>query len=135
ISGVMEVPHRLWLPMTTILVLQPEFGATWRRLWQRVAGTLGGVLIAGVLHFLVHDNVAEIVVIAVFAFASFYFIRTAYGIGVVMLTPMILLLLGVLAPDASGMLIAARGIDTVLGGLVALAAAYLLWPMWQRDTF
>lgn len=32
IAGVFNITHPLWLPMTTILVLQPEFGATWRRL-------------------------------------------------------------------------------------------------------
>src|SRR5699024_3044125 len=115
-SGVVGVPHRLWLPMTVIVVLQPEFGATWRRMGQRIAGTLAGVVIAGGLHFLLHDNSLEILAIALFAFSAFYFIRRNYGIGVVLLTPMILLLFGVLAPAVSGVLILARGLDTVLGG-------------------
>ncbi len=135
ISGVFDVEHRLWLPMTTLIVLQPEFGATWQRLWQRIGGTLVGVLIAGGLHFLVHGGVAEMAMIAVFAFGTFFFIRGHYGIGVVMLTPMVLLLLGVLTPQTSGQLIVARGVDTVLGGVLAFAAAYLLWPLWQRGAF
>src|SRR5699024_6167570 len=126
-AGAIGVPRLLWLPMTTIVVLQPAFRASWRRVWARVAGTLGGVLIAGGAHFLVHDSLLEIVIIALFAFATFYFIRSAYSIGVVMLTPMILLLLGVLMPDASAMLILARGLDTILGGMVALVAAFVLW--------
>ncbi|MGH8162436.1 MAG: FUSC family protein, partial [Gammaproteobacteria bacterium] len=115
VSGVFDVTHRLWLPMTTLIVLQPEFGATWRRLWQRIGGTLAGVLIAGGLHFLVHGNAAEIAVIAIFTFGTFFFIRGHYGVGVVMLTPMVLLLLGVLTPQAGARLIVARGVDTVLG--------------------
>ncbi|HEX5313661.1 MAG TPA: FUSC family protein, partial [Gammaproteobacteria bacterium] len=135
ISGVFDVTHRLWLPMTTILVLQPEFGATWQRLWQRVGGTLAGVLIAGGLHFLLHGTTAEIVVITVFAFGMFFFIRSHYGVGVVMLTPMVLLLLGVLTAGTSASLIVARGADTLIGAAIALAAAYLLWPLWQRGAF
>ncbi|MGH8128002.1 MAG: FUSC family protein, partial [Gammaproteobacteria bacterium] len=130
-----SVTHPLWLPMTTILVLQPEFGATWRRLWQRTGGTLAGVLVAGGLVFLVHGTVAELVAIVLFAWGTFFFIRSHYGLGVVMLTPMVLLLLGVLIPGASSSLIIARGVDTIFGGLLGLAAAYLLWPLWQRGAF
>lgn len=93
------------------------------------------MLVAGGLHFLVQGTVAELVTIALFAWGTFFFIRSHYGIGVVMLTPMILLLLGVLIPSASSSLIVARGVDTVLGGVLALAAAYLLWPLWQRGAF
>ncbi|HKT31872.1 MAG TPA: FUSC family protein [Gammaproteobacteria bacterium] len=130
----LSLTHRLWMPMTVIVVLQPEFGATWRRMWQRVGGTLAGVLIAGVLHFLLHDSAAESVVIAVCAFGMFLFIRRHYGVGVTMLTPMVLLLLGVLVPR-SGALILARGTDTILGAALALAAAFLLWPVWQKGAF
>ncbi|MGH8273928.1 MAG: FUSC family protein [Gammaproteobacteria bacterium] len=135
IAGAFHATHPLWLPMTTILVLQPEFGATWRRLWQRTGGTLAGVLIAGGVVFLVHGTVAELAAIAIFAWGTFFFIRSHYGIGVVMLTPMILLLLGVLLPSASSSLIVARGVDTIFGGLLGLAAAFLLWPLWQRSAF
>lgn len=134
LADELSLTHRLWMPMTVILVLQPEFGATWRRMWQRVGGTLAGVMIAGVLHFLLHGRAAELVLIAVCAFGTFLFIRRHYGVGVTMLTPMILLLLGVLVPR-SGALIMARGADTVLGAALALAAAFLLWPAWQKGAF
>lgn len=135
VAGVFDVMHRMWLPMTTIIVLQPEFGATWQRMWQRVGGTLAGVLIAGGLYFVVHGSVAELAVIALFAYGTFLFIRSHYGVGVVMLTPMILLLLGVLMPSESASLIVARGVYTILGGALAFMAAYLLWPLWQRGAF
>lgn len=131
LADELSLTHRLWMPMTVILVLQPEFGATWRRMLQRVGGTLAGVLIAGILHFLLHGSAAESVLIAVCAFGTFLFIRRHYGVGVTMLTPMILLLLGVLVPR-SGELIVARATDTLLGAALALAAAYLLWPAWQK---
>lgn len=134
-AGAVGVTHPLWLPMTVIIVLQPEFGATWRRMGQRIGGTLIGVLIAGAIHVLVHGNGAELPIIAVFAAGTFYFIRSHYGVGVVMLTPMILLLLGVLVPGESGSLIMARGVDTLLGGALALIAAYCLWPLWQRTAY
>ncbi|MDN5874070.1 MAG: FUSC family protein [Sinobacteraceae bacterium] len=134
-AGTFNTSHRMWLPMTVILVLQPEFGATWKRLWERVGGTLIGVLIAGGLYFLVQGTVGEIVVIVLFCFGMFYFTRSSYGLGVVMLTPVFLLLIKVLDPGASLQLFGFRLLDTVGGGVLALLAAYLLWPLWQRGNF
>lgn len=134
LADELGLTHRLWMPMTVIVVLQPEFGATWRRMLQRVGGTFAGVVIAGGLHFLLHGSAAESALIAVCAFGTFLFIRRHYGLGVTLLTPMILLLLGVLVPR-SALLIVARGTDTLLGAVLALLAAYLLWPAWQKTTF
>lgn len=130
LAGVLGLTHGLWMPMTVILVLQPEFGATWRRLLERIGGTLAGVLIAAALHLLVHGTAAEIALIAACTFGTFLLIRRNYGLGVTMVTPMILLLLGVFTPG-EGSLLLARGADTVLGAVLALLAAYLLWPSWQ----
>jgi uncharacterized membrane protein YccC len=135
IADMLNASHVMWLPMTAIIVLQPEFGATWQRLWERIGGTLVGVLLAGGIHFLLQDSGAEIAVIILFSFGMFFFTRSSYGLGVVMLTPLFLLLLTVLNPTSPTSIFVYRCLDTVFGATLALAAAYLLWPMWQRSGF
>src|SRR5205085_8047808 len=51
-----EVPHGIWLPMTTLVVLQPEFGGTLSRAFQRTAGTAAGAVIAGLLLATLHGT-------------------------------------------------------------------------------
>jgi len=43
----LDLPHGIWLPMTTLVVLQPEFGGTFARALERTAGTAAGAAIAG----------------------------------------------------------------------------------------
>lgn len=129
------LPEGHWLPLTVLLVLQPEFGATRTRIVQRVIGTLAGVVLAGVLLLLLGQTPAEGAALAVLAFAMFYFIRAHYGLGVTMMTPVIVLLIGLHEPAQTASLITARGVETCLGGALALLASYLLWPLWQGDRF
>jgi uncharacterized membrane protein YccC len=135
VAGILNTHYRMWLPMTAIIILQPEFGATWKRLWERVGGTLLGVLIAGSLYLVLGSDTAQVVVIVLFAYGMFFFTRSSYGLGVVMLTPLFLLLLAILNPGTPGDIFLSRFVDTLAGAALALAASWLLWPMWQRANF
>ena len=53
-----------------------------------------------------------------------------FGLGAVALSAMVVLLLS-LAGDPPQATIVARGLDTALGGILALAA-YVTWPTWER---
>jgi hypothetical protein len=55
-----------------------------------------------------------------------------YGLGVLFLTPFVVVLLNTVQPG-DWELAAIRSFDTVLGGLLALIAGYLLWPSWERE--
>ena len=48
------------------------------------------------------------------------------------LTPFIVLLLDTVQPG-DWEVAAVRSLDTVIGGLLALFAGYLLWPSWERE--
>lgn len=134
-ATMLDAEHRMWLPMTAIIILQPEFGATWKRLWERVGGTLLGVIVAGALYLALRHSAGGIAVIVTFAFGMFYFTRSSYGLSVVMLTPVFLLLLTILNPQTPGSIFISRLLDTLGGAFLSLVAAYALWPMWQRGNF
>jgi uncharacterized membrane protein YccC len=126
-------PYRAyWIPMTIVLVLKPEFAVTFSRGVLRIFGTLAGLLLATALfHFLPIHTATEIVLIAVFTFLTRWIGPANYGIFGVSISALIVLLISItgLSPKE---VIAARGINTIAGGALALVA-YLLWPTWERS--
>jgi uncharacterized membrane protein YccC len=127
-----ELPHGLWLPMTALVILQPDYGATLARALERSAGTLAGAVLASMLLFALHGTPMFDVAIGFLLFATFALLRRRYGWGVTFLTPLIILLLGMSGPD-TWMDVVARIVDTLLGAGLAIVAGYGLWPRWQRE--
>jgi uncharacterized membrane protein YccC len=120
-----------WLPMTVAIVLRPDFTGTFTRGVLRVGGTLAGLLVAtGLVYFLMPAPGLEILLIVLFTFLLRCFGSANYGIFVMALTALIVFLVSVtgLAP---GPIMIARGLNTMAGGAIALAA-YWLWPTWER---
>ncbi|HEX5464517.1 MAG TPA: FUSC family protein [Burkholderiales bacterium] len=126
-----KLPHGIWIPMTSLVVMQPDFGATLERAVGRGGGTIVGAFFASILIFVLHRTTTLDVAIVVLTFLTFLLIRRHYGIGIVFLTPLIILLLDVFAPG-DWRNIGYRTLDTVLGAVLALVAGYALWPSWQR---
>jgi uncharacterized membrane protein YccC len=120
-----------WLPMTIVLVLKPEFTATFTRGTLRIVGTVVGLLFATGLFHVLHPNVAlEIILIFVFVFLLRWLGPANYGIFGIVVSGLIVLLLAINGISPAEV-ISARGINTVAGGLLALLA-YWLWPTWER---
>jgi uncharacterized membrane protein YccC len=120
-----------WLPMTIVLVLKPEFTATFTRGFLRIAGTVVGLLLATGLFDLFHPGVAlQLVLVFVFVYLLRWVGPANYGIFGIVISAVIVLLLaitGVAPKDA----IWARGLNTIAGGTLALLA-YAVWPTWER---
>ena len=120
-----------WMPMTVAIVLKPDFSSTFTRGLLRLAGTLAGLLLATALfHLLQPGQAAQVAWIAAFAFLLRSFGAANYGVFVTALTALVVLMFAVTGV-APGQVIAARGMNTAVGGLIALAA-YILWPTWER---
>jgi uncharacterized membrane protein YccC len=120
-----------WLPMTVAIVLRPDFTATFTRGVLRLAGTLAGLLVAtGLVYFLMPGAGPEIFLIVFFTFLLRCFGSANYGIFVTALTALIVFLVS-LTGLAPGPIMIARGLNTLAGGAIALAA-YWLWPTWER---
>ena len=129
----LRLPRGIWLPLTSLAILQPEYGSTVTRALHRTLGTIAGAVLAGALLASVHGTAAYDVVLGVLLFATFLVIRRNYGYGITFLTPIIILLIshgGSLDPWID---LAERVAYTVAGAILALAAAHLLWPQWERD--
>jgi uncharacterized membrane protein YccC len=124
--------HRTyWLPMTVAIVLKPDFTATFSRGVLRVAGTLTGLAFATVLFHIFSTTVmTQIVLIALLTFVLRSFGAANYGILTAAVSALVVLLIGLTGVSAKDV-IAARVVNSVAGGVLALAA-YALWPTWER---
>jgi len=128
----LQIPHGIWLPLTALVVSQPEFGGTMRRAFERSVGTIGGAVLGAALLALLKGTYVLDVAIVALGFGAFLLLRRRYGYAMVFITPMVILLLGFSEPDP-WIDIRDRVIDTVLGAALALMAAYALWPQWESE--
>jgi uncharacterized membrane protein YccC len=125
-----ESQRSYWIPVTSVLVLKPDFTTTFSRGILRIVGTVAGLLLATALfRFLPIHTVTEILLIAVFTFLMRWIGPANYGVFAVTISALIVLLLAIARVSPNGV-IHARGVNTVIGGLLALAA-YAAWPTWE----
>jgi uncharacterized membrane protein YccC len=120
-----------WLPMTVAIVLKPDFTATFSRGILRTAGTIAGLVFATLLFHLMPAGLgAEILLVALLTFVLRWAGPANYGLLTAAVSALVVLLIAVsgVAPKD---VIMARGVNTLAGGALALAA-YLLWPTWQQ---
>lgn len=125
------IPHGYWIPMTAAIVLKPDFAGTFTFGLLRVLGTiLGLVLVTALIHYAFGGVWERVALVAAFAFGFRLLTTVHYGIGVTMLTGLVVLLFSFdgLPP---GDILQARGIATAIGSALALLA-YLVWPTWER---
>jgi uncharacterized membrane protein YccC len=127
-------PFDHWLSITILVTMQPYFGLTFMRALERVAGTTLGGLLAATLGLFVTTGGQSAVAIFPLALLAFTMRAVSFGLFVSLLTPMIVLLVELGVPDTSDWVIAGeRVMLTLLGGVSAILACYLLWPSWEPN--
>lgn len=118
-----------WIILTTLFVCQPNYGATRRKLGQRVIGTAVGLIVAWALFDLFPSPLVQ----SLFAIAAgivFFINRTTrYTLATAAITLMVLFCFNQVG-DGYGLLMP-RLLDTLLGSLIAGLAVFLFLPDWQ----
>ncbi len=72
----LHLANSYWLPMTTLIILKPDFFRTYSGAVQRVLGTLAGVAVASLIaHAFQPTTVWLILLVGLFSFGSFYLVR------------------------------------------------------------
>jgi len=122
-----------WIPMTVAVVLKPDFTTTFSRGTLRLAGTIGGVLVATVVYLVLPvSGWSQLLMVGVYAFFLRYLGPANYGVFTVAISGLIVFLLAATGVSP-GEVIVARTLNTIAGGLLALAA-YAVWPTWEKNT-
>lgn len=120
-----------WIVLTSLFVCQPSFSETRRRLFQRVLGTITGVIV-GVLVIQVLPTVAgQLLLMLVASFFFFAWLRRNYSTAVVFITIFVLCVFNLGTQHGVAAMIP-RLIDTVIGSALAIITVRLLWPDWQH---
>ena len=127
-----RLPHGIWLPLTSLVILQPDYGGTVARALERSGGTILGAVIAGALLAGLRGTVEYDAALGLLLFLTFLLIRRRYGYAITFLTPLIILLIGMASADP-WIDLAERIAYTIAGALLAIAAFALLWPQWERE--
>lgn len=125
--------HRgYWVSLTILVVLRPDFGGTFQRVFLRVIGTLVGLLLTSLaVHYLLGDwQPGTIVLLGVLFFGVRMAGPSNFALSSVFLAGLVVLLLSLAGLPAHSTVVD-RSIDTALGGAIALVAS-LLWPSWER---
>jgi uncharacterized membrane protein YccC len=131
LAHIVPWPRPYWVPMTSAIVLRPDFLTTFNRGVLRVAGTLVGLGLSTLLfHTLTPSGSFEVLLIALFAFLLRCFGPANYGIFAANLSALVVMMFAATRVDP-GQVIGARALSTIVGGFVALAA-YGAWPTWER---
>jgi uncharacterized membrane protein YccC len=128
----LDLPHGAWLTLTAIVILKPNFGGTYQQAVQRVGGTVAGSIMGAILAGAITDLYVLDAFLVPFGILAYSLMAHNYGLGVLFLTPFIVLLLNTVQMG-DWQVAAVRSLDTVLGGVLALLAGYLLWPSWERQ--
>ncbi|HEY0757655.1 MAG TPA: FUSC family protein [Acidisarcina sp.] len=128
-----HISHGYWLPITSLIVLQPHASGTFRRSLQRVAGTVAGGVLAALLAVYLHSTWALAAALFPLAVLSLAVLPLNYMVYCFFLTPTFIL---VSLPYFGDWRIAGiRMVNTGVGALLALGAMAFLWPAWERDRF
>lgn len=132
VTRLAGVGRGYWIALTIMVVLRPDFGSTFQRAAMRVAGTVVGLLAATALvHWIPGGQWYSIALIALFFFGMRFAGPGNMALGSLSLAALVVVLLS-LAGISPHSTVLPRGVDTLIGGALALAAI-LLWPVWERQ--
>ncbi|MER5771322.1 FUSC family protein [Streptomyces sp. NPDC001985] len=130
VGTALPLGHGYWAPMTSVMVMRPDFSQTYARSVARFGGTLIGVGVATAVVQGSHPGVPVSGCLAVLcAFAVYLSQRTGYVATNVAVSAYVVFLLNMGGEDA-GQTVPERVVLTLVGGLVAMVA-YALYPAWE----
>jgi uncharacterized membrane protein YccC len=119
-----------WVVVAAATVLRPDFGGTFTRGAERMAGTCIGALLAGLVAVALHPSGwSTVVLVGLLAWAAYSVFPASFAAGIVFLTAMIVFLLEAVSPSTLSTA-TDRAVDTLVGGAIGLVA-YALWPTWS----
>lgn len=135
IDTALAPPFGYWIPLTATVVLKPYAGSTLTRAGQRLTGTIAGVSAGVLLEHALADPTARGMASAVAFFATLAVLPLNYAFAIFFLSAGIVPFEGLLGARAEWQVGMLRILDTCIGGALALAGGYLLWPSFERRSF
>lgn len=130
---VSPIPRGYWLPLTTLVILRPEFSATLTRGVTRVLGTLLGAVFATLMLAVIPDptHMLTVLLVGVFLWGVYALFNYNMVLFAGALTAEVVVLLSFFEHVSPADVIVYRVIYTIAGSLLAFIV-YLAWPTWEH---
>jgi len=130
ISEMLALRKGEWIVLTCLFVLQPSYSGTRRRLFQRILGTLCGVVGGVSLVQILPTREGQLLFMLVSAYLFFAWLKRNYSVSVVFITTFVLCAFNLVANQGVTLMLP-RIADTLVGSGLAFLSVRLLWPDWQ----
>jgi YccS/YhfK family integral membrane protein len=130
--GVLRMVHPqngYWILLTTLLVCQPSYGATRRRLLERMAGTLAGLVAGWAALRLLPFGPVQVPLLIVAGVVFFAARQRRYTLATAAITLFVVLCFNQVGRGYEVMW--PRMLDTLIGVAIAALAVHLVLPDWQ----
>ncbi|MDO4698513.1 MAG: YccS family putative transporter [Pasteurellaceae bacterium] len=127
---IFHVEQGYWILLTAILVCQPNYSATKKRLIQRVVGTILGVMIGFGFRYLSPTLEAQLGLLVAFSTLFFVFRTNNYSFSTFFITIQVLISFDIVGFDPDAAMLP-RIFDTLFGAGIAWLAVSYLWPDWK----
>jgi hypothetical protein len=135
LGAVLGVGHPYWAMVAAVAPLTARgISRQMVRAGHRILGTLLGLVTGAALLTLGLGPVATVLVVVVLQVLTELVVGRNYGLAMLFITPMALLMGQLAAPRPAGSLLLDRGVETVVGGLVAIAIVLLEESLRRRRT-
>lgn len=132
ISETFNLPKGEWIILTSLFVCHPTYSETRRKLYQRILGTIIGVIGGILIIHLLPTTVGKILLLLVSTYTFFVWQRKNYSISVAVMTIFVLCAFDLLANKGVAVMVP-RIADTLIGSALAITSVRLLWPNWQYE--
>lgn len=131
VSEFLHLRKGEWVVLTCLFVLQSSYSETRRRLFQRILGTLSGVVGGVLIVQILPTTVGQLLFMLVSAYLFFAWLKKNYSVSVVFITTFVLCAFNLVSSQGVALMLP-RVIDTLIGSSIAILSVRLLWPAWQH---
>ena len=128
---LLHIDHGYWLLLTSLIVLQPHVSGTLRRGFERIAGTIGGGILAAVLAVALHSHMMTAAALFPLALLALAILPVSYAGFVFFLTPAFVL--AWLPYSGDWQLALVRTLNTLAGAIISVLAMLFFFPVYERN--
>lgn len=130
LGGTLDPIHTIWVVTTTLVVMQPDARASYRRIVERIAGTFAGVFVAWMITLGFQSAAVICVAILLVAPLIPHHLAKRYWLHTALIALMVLLAYDLAELDTEGIakLLPERVIDMLLGCAMALVGTAAAFP-------
>jgi uncharacterized membrane protein (TIGR01666 family) len=130
ISEIFSIAKGEWIILTSLFVCQPTYSDTRQRLYQRILGTILGVIGGLIIIQILPTITGQLLLLLLSSYMFFVWQYRNYSVSMVFVTIFVVCAFNLLAGKGIAVMLP-RLLDTLIGSVLAIISVRILWPDWQ----